>query len=210
MVLDQDLILRIAVPVFTALLGGVFVHLLTERRGRITELRYWIETSRVADPPAGLISHPSSFEVRFNGRPVTDLHVSKLHLQNLGPSDLKDIVVTLQTSHGWTIISASGKSAGNPDMLIEREPPPMSESNGSISGGEATKIWRRDYTIPVLNRKTSAEFTIVYDRHVSTGDLTVACNHVGVRLLHAQPGEALATVKGIAIESIPLLRLLRP
>lgn len=95
MPLDQDLVLRIAVPIGTALFGGVVGHLLTERRSRITELRFWLETSRVADPPAGLISNSSSLEVRFNGRPVTDLHVSKVHLQNLGPSDLKDLIVTI-------------------------------------------------------------------------------------------------------------------
>lgn len=95
-------------------------------------------------------------------------------------------------------------------MLSEREPPPMSESGGSIFGGEARRLGRRDYIIPVFNRRSTAEFTVVYDKHVPAGDLSLACNHVGVRLLHAQPGEALATVTGIAIENIPLLGLFRP
>ena len=176
---------KIIVGIAVFLFGALVTHIWNRYRNRTKRLRWSAEYYRIAY--AADDTYFGKVEVLYNDRPVTNLYLALIQVQNENTSDLEDVVVNIACLDGSTLLVSHGALQGSLQLL-----PLTDEFTNALSDIESANleylITRRDYKIPVLNRGAIANFTILLSRtDTLQPNLTLACDHVGVQLVQREP-----------------------
>jgi len=201
--------------------GAVCNHFWARFRGRLTKLRWAVQYHRVAvsaqDAAFGTI------QVLHNDRPVNNLHIGTLQVQNESVRDLQDVELNIACLDGSTVLISEGALAGSLQQV-----PFTAAFNQSLQqafqnppnlppGTLNYLLTRRDYLIRVFNRGATANFVLLIERNDNNSpNLTVTCDHVGVRLRRHAPAVMLlgenqlhAALVGLAAGLIIILVMAR-
>ena len=178
----------------TALLavGAVCTHFWARFRGRLTKLRWAVQYQRVAvsaqDAEFGTI------QVRYNNRLVNNLHIATLQVQNESVRDLQDVELNIACLAGSTVLISEGALAGSLQRIpftatFEQSLQQALQNPPNLPPGMLNYLrTRRDYLIRVFNRQAIANFVLLIERNDnSSPNITVTCDHVGVRLRRHAP-----------------------
>lgn len=168
-------------------LGAVLHHLWSRYRARLIPLRWTVQYQALAlttdDTGWGKI------EILYDGQPTRNLHLATVQLQNASSRDLANVRIDAAVDAGSSILRSSGQLRGSLQYF------PFAPEYGGILD-EAMKrqltpaeiaFWskRSDFVIPVLNRAVVADFRFLIVRgDYALPQLTLGCEHVGVRLTH--------------------------
>lgn len=174
------------------LFGALVTHLWNRLRERPTLLRWTTQYVRLA---ASSDVAFAQVDVLYNGQPVTNLYLANVQLQNESNSDLQDVVVNLACLDGSRVLISEGRLAGSLQTL-----PFTAFFDQALTDAietPAQAIWpylntRRDYQIPVLNRGAVVSFILLLTRDDALQpEVQLACDHMGVRVVHQPPVWAL-------------------
>ena len=174
----QEILLLIA--------GAVCNHFWARFRGRLVKLRWAVQYHRVAvsaqDAAFGTI------QVLHNNRPVNNLHIATLQIQNESVRDLQNVELNIACFDGSTILVSEGALSESLQQIplttafnqsLQQAVQNLAAVPGTILSYLLT---RRDYFLRVLNRGATANFVLLIERNdTSPPNITVACDHVGGR-----------------------------
>jgi hypothetical protein len=197
--------------------GAVCNHFWARFRGRLTKLRWAVQYHRVAvsaqDAAFGTI------QVLHNNRPVNNLHIAALQVQNESVRDLQDVELNIACLDGSTMLVSEGSLAGSLQQIpftVTFNQALQQAFQNPTNIPQATLnylVTRRDYLIRVFNRGVIANFVLLIERNDNNPpNLTVTCDHVGVRLRRHAPAVMLlgenqlhAALVGLAVGFVIIL-----
>lgn len=175
-------------------------HLWKKFRSRMVTLRCEVSHVAVANVP-GMIG--SEVEVRYRGVTAPNLFQCTIVVENDSTTDLKDVVLNMAYKDGTIYVSGGGAIDGSNQVLL-LTPAFVEANNLSMALSEEERNqrpeWhytstRRDFVIPTLNRRMRARFLFtVHGATAALPELTLSCDHLGVRLLLQAPRQLVLGV----------------
>jgi len=179
------------------LLGAIATHLWLRLVSRMTSLRWEVQHQNVATSIEYALF--GRVQVLYNDKPVTNLRLCTVQLENESSRDLTDVEVTLAYSDGTNFLSGGGALQGAANWLpftnryndvFTRAFKPNANLNLSNTDVDYVRT-RREYRIPVLNRGSRVNFYfLVVPSPTSGPKLQLTCVHPGVRL-QERPQQAM-------------------
>ncbi len=176
--------------------GAICNHFWARFRGRLTKLRWAVQYHRVAvsaqDAAFGTI------QVLHNNRPVNNLRIATLQVQNESVRDLQDVELNIACLDGSTVLVSEGALAGSLQRIpftvtFDQSLQQALQNPQNLQPATLNYlVTRRDYLVHVFNRQATANFVLLIERNDNNSpNLTVTCDHVGVRLRRHAPAVML-------------------
>jgi hypothetical protein len=208
---------RLFILVGLPLLGALGGHLWTRFRDRLARL-YWSANHT----PMAFATEDIGFgkvEILHNSQPVLNIHMTRVALQNDSNRDLANVTVNIGFLEGSRILRSFGFLEGGLRPLphapdFDRRL--AAAVDGHATEGEVTTLLsNHDYTIPVLNRGSTASFAILVTRvDYSMPVVSLSVVHPGATLSYREPvplhfgvPRSQALLWGLVVDVIALLAL---
>lgn len=174
-----------------AVLAALASHLWRRFRHRMILLRCQI----VHTPAANSAGLGAEFEVKYGGQSAPNLFLCSVTIQNDSSKDLAGVVVNLAYKDGTIFLTGGGSIIGSTKFLpltaeyLEQFARALAlPTQEEQSSATLVLNTRRDYLLPVFNRGARAQFAFtVHGVSSATPNLSVGCDHVGVRFVLQPP-----------------------
>jgi hypothetical protein len=160
------------------LFGAIVTHFWSKYRTRLRPIRWSVSYFRVAvataDPQFGTV------QVVHDGTPVANVHTAFIQIENESNSDLENVVVNMACLEGSCFLRSIGIIDGGLQFI------PYTDAFWTMMTKQqhlnpAYAATHREFRIPVLNRGTRANFSLLLSRDDALEpSVSVSCNHLGV------------------------------
>lgn len=169
------------------IVGGLAAHLWTKYRNRLSVLRWSATYFKVA--VAGEDAKLGKVEVLYNDEQVLNVHTATIQLQNESGKDLTDLRITIASLDGTRINAGYGHNVGG-DKYFLLTNDYLDEVEAASDEKLTALLTFRRFLVPVLNRAKNSTFQFILSRDDQlTPNLELRCEHKGVTLKNALPGE---------------------
>ena len=191
-----------------AILSAIAGHIWRRFRNRTIVLKFSARHTNLAHSSENLFG--DKLQVLYRNQEVKGLYVTDATIRNDSGADLENVVIILEYRKGEQYYGGSGKISGSPKNLLfsndfqqiidrARQPGPIDKSP------DLPYLMRtREFLIPVLNRGSIVEFSLLTHSE-KFPYLHAVCHHKGVKIVEEK---AFPKLLGVAVPHAAIVGLL--